>query len=219
MDILLIPGFMLDADLWSDIRPGLERFGRVVDVDTTQDGSSQAMAARAVHSMTGPAIVVGFSMGGYVAREIIYRAPQHVVGLALVATSSRGNDPRLSAPRGQKGFRELSRTAILRSLHPDHRSEELIARVQRMSRRLGADVFQRQSQLRREDDTARLGAIACPTIVIAAAQDELRSIEESKVLHDHIRGSDMITIDRSGHLIPLEQPDRLIAALKTAFER
>lgn len=219
MDILLVPGFMLDADLWSDIRPALERFGRLVYVDTTQDGSIEAMAVRAVRMMTGPAIVVGFSMGGYVAREIVYQAPRQVVGLALIATSSRGSDPQLPAPSGRKRFHGLSRTAVIRSLHPDHGSEALIARVQRMSRRLGGDVFDRQSNLRREDDTARLGEIICPTLVVAAAQDAVRSIEESKVLYDRIRGSDMIIVDRSGHLIPLERPGQLIEALKPILER
>jgi hypothetical protein len=50
MDILLLPGFMLDADLWSDMRPGLARLGHVVDADTTRDGSIEAMADRAVRS-------------------------------------------------------------------------------------------------------------------------------------------------------------------------
>lgn len=219
MQILLIPGFMLDTDMWFEVRPALERLGNIVDVDTAQDSSIGAMAERAISSMAGPAIAIGFSMGGYVAREIAYRAPDLICGLALVATSSRGDTPRPTPSLSQSGFRALSRSAVLRSLHPDHRSEGLITRVQRMSSRLGGDVFQRQSRLRRDDDTARLGEITCPTLVVAAAQDELRSIDESRTLHDHIPGSAMKIIERTGHLIPLEQPEELIAAFATAFER
>ena len=74
MDILLVPGFMLDADLWRELRPRLERYGRIVDVDTVHDTSIEAMADRAVAGLSGPAVVIGFSMGGYVARAIYYRA-------------------------------------------------------------------------------------------------------------------------------------------------
>lgn len=49
--ILLIPGLMLDGDLWADIRPDLVRLAPTRDVDTTQDSSIEAMAARAIASL------------------------------------------------------------------------------------------------------------------------------------------------------------------------
>lgn len=214
MDILLVPGFMLDADLWSDIRPDLERYGDLIDADMTRDLSIEAMAVRAVRSITAPAVVIGFSMGGYVARQIVYQAPDLVRSLALIATSSRGVAARPMTMIGQNGFRELSRSAVLRSLHPQHRSDDVIARVQRMSARLGGEVFYRQSQLDRVDDTELLSGISCPTAVIAAADDELRSVDESLTLHQNIPGSTMTVVEGSGHLIPLERPAALLAALK-----
>lgn len=66
-------------------------------------------------------------------------------------------------------------------------------------------------------DTARLGEIQCPTLVVVAANDELRSVEESVALHEHIPQSTMTIVDRTGHLIPLERPARLMAALDAAF--
>ncbi|CAO3438601.1 alpha/beta fold hydrolase [Azospirillum endophyticum] len=216
MDILLIPGFMLDADLWREVRPRLERFGRVVDADTMQDDTIQGMAARAAAMLSGPAVVVGFSMGGYVARELVYQAPDKVRALALVATSSRGDHgaEASAAAKSAPGFRRLARASVIRSLHPDHRSDALVARVQAMSQRLGAGVFERQSRMRRHDDTLRLAQIRCPALVVAAAHDELRSVAESRTLHDGIAGSAMMIIERSGHLVPLEQPLQLANALE-----
>lgn len=217
MEILLIPGFMLGADLWREMRPALEQYGRIADVDTSQDDSVEAMAERAVSALTGPAVVIGFSMGGYVARAMTYRAPDKVRGLALVATSSRGStgSPGTEAmPR----FQRLGRTAVTTSLHPDHRSDDVIGRVQQMSARLGNDVFQRQSRMVRHDDTDRIRVIGCPTAVIAGAQDELRSFAESEALHEGIAGSTLTVIDHSGHLIPIEQPDALMRALRPLLE-
>lgn len=217
MEIHLVPGFMLDADLWSDIRPALAGLGDVVDVDTTRDSSIAAMAERAISAMSERAIVIGFSMGGYVAREMAYRAPDRIAGLALVATSAHARSPRQITVQGRTGFRELSRAAVARSLHPDHRSDAMIARVQAMSRRLGGEVFERQSGLVRTDDTARLRDIACPTLIVAAAQDELRTVGESRELHEQIPHSTMTVIQDSGHLIPMEQPHHLFAAIADAL--
>lgn len=213
--MLLIPGFMLDDDLWRNMqleRLGPELFNRVIHADTTRDDTLADMAERAIAALDGPALVVGFSMGGYIAREVAYRAPEKVAGLALVATSSRAHGPQPALP-DHASFSQIGRSAVIRSLHPDHRSDALIQRVQAMSQRLGGAVFQRQSRLDRPDDTARLGTITCPTIVVAAAQDQLRTLEESRVLQAGISGSRLIVVEKSGHLIPIEQPDQLAGCI------
>jgi pimeloyl-ACP methyl ester carboxylesterase len=223
LDILLIPGFMLDGDLWSDIRYGLSAFGRLVDVDTTLDTSIESMADRALSTMSDRAIVIGFSMGGYVARAITYRAPEKVAALAQIATSSAGDaalaNARAAASGSTTGFRRLSRAAVASSLHFDHRTDALIDRVQQMSERLGGEVLRRQSQIRRKDDSDRLCEIKCPALIVAAAQDELRTIEESETLHRGIQGASMELVEQSGHLIPLEQPENLLRALRFLCEK
>lgn len=78
---------------------------------------------------------------------------------------------------------------------------------------MGADVLERQSQIHREGDVARLSEISCPTIVAAAGADELRTIAESERLRDGIQGATFAVIEGAGHLIPLEQPESLVAAL------
>ncbi|WP_202392695.1 alpha/beta fold hydrolase [Croceibacterium xixiisoli] len=136
MNLLLIPGFMLDADLWRDMRAALAEIGDVVLADLTRDDTLGGMADRAIAALSRPALVVGFSMGGYVAREIAYRAPDRVAGLALVATSSRAHGPQPGLPDPAE-FRQIGRAAVMRSLHPDHGSDANIQRVQAMSRRAG----------------------------------------------------------------------------------
>ncbi len=211
---------MLDADLWTDIRPALEAATRIQEADTTSDTSIQKIAERAVEALNDPTFVLGFSMGGYVAREIAYQAPQRVKGLILVATSARSSGQpstsRQQTPVDELAFRRLSRAAVSRSLHPGHQTDKIIGRVQDMSERLGPDVFVRQSRLNRAGDAQRLGEIRCPTLIVAAAQDRLRSLEESRELQTGIAGSSLEIIEESGHLVPLERPDQL-ARLVIAF--
>lgn len=219
MDIVLIPGFMLDGDLWREMRPELEAFGRIVDVDMSRDATIRGMAARALADVREPVFVIGFSMGGYVAREMVYQAPERVGALALIATSSKGAEQvPLRAPIDPARFRRISRTSALRALHPEHRSDELVDRIQTMSQRLGGIVFQQQSAEPRVDDTERLGSITCPTVVVAAAQDELRTVAESEVLHAGIQSSNLVVIERSGHMIPMEQPEELLRSLRPLLE-
>jgi len=223
MDILLIPGFMLDFDLWRDVLPALESFGDAHHADLSKDSTIEDMAHRALLSAPPVFVVVGFSMGGYVAREIIRQAPHRVIGMILIATSARGDSDvqsrRKTAVASQDestSFRKLSGSAVASSLHPANTDRpDLISRVQNMGIRLGGEVFRRQSLLRRHDETSQLSAILCPTLVIAGARDILRSGEETLELHLGIPGSEYAVIQGAGHMVPLEAPEQLGKLIST----
>lgn len=222
MALLLIPGFMLDADLWRDVESELSPFSPFIHGDLTQDSSIETMAARVLEQAPQHFALVGFSMGGYVAREITRRAPERVQGLILIATSARGDSPTLAARKAAasnnataSSFNGLSRPAILRSLHPDHgKDETMIERIRDMNKRLGPEVFVRQSSLVREDGRGWLNEIQCPTLVVAAAQDALRSLEEAQELQAGIPGAKLEVIEDSGHMLPLEVPHALATVMR-----
>lgn len=227
MTILLVPGYMADDTLWDDVASGLAPFGPVVHADLRMDATIEAMAARAVADAPDSFILVGFSMGGYVARAIVRLAPTRVRALVLIATSSRADTPSLRQSRGTVGaaaasvsFSGLSRTAIATSLHPEQaHNEALIERVRAMGVRLGGEVFRRQSAIVRAGDRERLGEIRCPTLVIAAGHDRLRSREESEELRDGIPGAELAVIEDSGHMVPIEAPEVLLSVMVPWLER
>jgi len=218
MAILLVPGFMADETLWDDVAPALERFGPVVHADLRHDTSVEAMASRVLGTAPPTFLLVGFSMGGYVARAIARQAPERVRALVLVATSTRGDTAALQKRKGAIGnaapsiaFSGLSRTAVATSLHPKERDNEvLIERVRAMGVRLGGEVFRRQSMLDRPGDLERSGEIHCPTLVVAAAQDQLRSLAEAQEMAAAIPGAELAVIDDTGHMVPIEAPRRLL---------
>jgi pimeloyl-ACP methyl ester carboxylesterase len=169
MSILLVPGFMADETLWNDLLPRLAPFGPVVHADLRHDATIEAMARRALAAAPPDFLLVGFSMGGYVARAIARLAPERVRALVLIATSTRPDTPSLQKRKGAIGradpsiaFSGLSRIAVASSLHPDHRHDDaLIERVRAMGTRLGGEVFRRQSMLERPGDLDRLNQIRC----------------------------------------------------------
>lgn len=217
MAMLLIPGFMLDADLWRDIEPALSPWGPLTHAAATEGETLAGMAQTILRDAPHSFVLIGFSMGGYVAREILRQAPERVQALILIATSARGDSEvqakRKQALAGQSdgiAFRGLSGTAVASSLHPDNTGRrDLITRIQEMGQRLGGDVFRRQSLLDRRDERSELGTIRCPTLVIAGDEDRLRSREEALELHEGIAGSDFVVIEKTGHMVPMEAPERL----------
>ena len=218
MSILLVPGFMADETLWNDLLPRLAPFGPIVHADLRHDSSVEAMARSVLAAAPPSFLLVGFSMGGYVARAIVRQAPERVRALVLVATSTRPDTPALQQRKGAIGkaapsiaFSGLSRIAVASSLHPKQRDNEaMIERVRAMGVRLGGEVFRRQSMLERPGDLALLGAIRCPTLVVAAAQDRLRSLEEAREMAAAIPGARLEIVEDSGHMIPIEAPARLL---------
>ncbi|MCY1233759.1 2-succinyl-6-hydroxy-2,4-cyclohexadiene-1-carboxylate synthase [compost metagenome] len=227
MAMLLVPGFMLAADLWRDVVPALGEFGPATYADLSQDSSIPAMARRALGEAPPEFALVGFSMGGYVAREIVRQAADRVTALILIATSARGDSSvelqRKAAIAGQAGnavFKGLSRTAVVSSLHPDNAERvDIVARIQAAGQRLGGDVFRRQSLIDRRDERDDLKTIRCPTLVIAGEQDRLRSRTEALELHQGIAGSGFEIIENTGHMVPMEAPQRLAAVIWEWLER
>ncbi|MEI2297178.1 alpha/beta fold hydrolase [Ensifer sp. MJa1] len=221
MAILLVPGFMLDADLWRDLVPALSKYGPAAYADLSKDSSIEAMASRALSEAPPEFVLVGFSMGGYVAREIVRQAAGRVRALVLIATSARSDSDvqrqRRDAIAGQTGsavFKGLSRSAVVWSLHPDHAGRaDIIARIQSAGHRLGGDVFRRQSLIVRRDEREDLHLIRCPSLVIAGDEDRLRSRAEAIELHQGLAGSQFEIIENTGHMVPMEAPQRLAAVI------
>ncbi|MGX9964163.1 alpha/beta fold hydrolase [Roseomonas sp. F4] len=217
MSLVLLPGFMLDAGLWDDIAPLLAPLGPIHHGDLFRDDTLEGMARRVLADAPARFVLVGFSMGGFVAREVARMAPERVQALVLVATSARGDSASQRARRqavagrpAEAAFRGMSRTAIARGLHPSRAGDTaLVDRLRGMGDRLGGEVFLRQTLLPRPVFDDRLGEIACPTLVIAAAQDALRSLAEAEELRDGIPGATLRVIEGSGHMLPVEVPEEL----------
>lgn len=220
MAVVLISGFMADETLWDEVVPELAGFGPVMPWALREGETIEAMAQALLPALPERFHLVGFSMGGYVAREIVRMAGDRVQSLVLVATSARGDTEemirqRRSALRSPpERFKGLSRPAIQSSLHPKLRDDaDMMARVRDMGVRLGGHVFHRQSFIAREGDLDRLGDITVPTLIVSADHDALRSDTEQTELVNGIAGARHMTVGDSGHMIPLEQPKALAAVL------
>lgn len=150
--ILLLPGFMLDARLWDDVKVGLSQLGQLSFGDITQDDSLEAMAKRVLISAPPRFVLVGFSMGGYVAQWVYKFAPERVIGLVLMNTSAHQQSAADVAQTQaqielakQYPFKGLTKRALASSVDPDRTGDQaLLDRLQTMAVNNGKEVFIRQ---------------------------------------------------------------------------
>lgn len=217
--LLLLPGNMCDARLWSGLG-GLP----ALHADLTQDDTIPAMAARALAEHPGALVPVGFSMGGIVALEMARQSPDRVRGLILADTNAGADLPERAAlrPAQQQRVRggELARI-VADELKPaylaaQNRDDPAIrSLVFDMAMGLGEDVFVQQSEaLRTRADLAPvLDSLDGPVLLVCGAEDVLCPPAWHEAMAARCRHAELRVIAGAGHLLPLEQPQAFRAVL------
>ena len=206
--IVLAPGFMTDYDMWSDFVPFLKDYN-VMYADFSEGATLQELAAGNLRRCPEQIILIGFSLGGYICRHMLYQAPERVEALVLIGTSTRPTAPPMTDGPAVKMFRGMSRSALRRAVHEDRENDEaLIDRLKDMGERLGAEVFARLSALERKSDLEMMRTIQCPVLVVTADQDRLRTMEEATEMAE-AANAPLVVLEHCGHMMPMEEPKQL----------
>lgn len=214
LPVVLIPGFMLDETLWDDFIAAFPDSRSFIPASLNEGTTIQDIAASIAQKLPERVVLVGFSLGGYVARAIYEAIPERTAAMILIATSLREDSAEQNKTRvvaastpSSREFRGLSTIAIKKSIHEDLADNiTIIEKIRNMGKRLGANAFRVQSGLNRERIT--LKPVSCPAYVIAAKHDRLRSKDEAEELA-RLTGTCADYVDGCGHMIPLEKPDEL----------
>lgn len=225
--LLLLPGLLCDARLWRDQIRDLAGVVACQVAETTLDASLPGMAERALATAPPRFALVGLSMGGYLAFEILRRAPERVTRLALLDTSARPDT--LDQARRRRGLMALTRSGQFRGVtprllpqlvHPEHRAGPIGQEVMAMAERVGRDAFLRQQAaiLGRPDSRPDLPGIRLPTLVAVGEADVLTPPDLAEEIAAGIPGAVLHRIAASGHLPPLEAPAAVTALLRRWLE-
>lgn len=223
LPIVLVPGLNCSARLYAEQIPALWRFGPVVVADHTRDDSIAAIARRILAAAPPLFALAGLSMGGYIAFEIMRRAPQRVAKLALMDTGARPETAeqtaRREAPMALARAGNLIRVAdnsFVFFVHPDrHTDVALRDAVRAMAEDVGAPAYLRQQQaiMARPDSRPGLSAIACPTLILVGAQDRGTPPELAQEIAAGIANSRLVVVPDCGHLSTIERPEAVTEAL------
>ena len=204
--------------------PGLWHFGPVTVADHTRDDNVSAIARRILSAAPPSFVLVGLSMGGYIALEMMRRAPDRVLKLALLDTSARPDTPEQSERRralidlAERGhYSEIPDLLFPRLVHPLRQDDEALRQIHRlMAAETGSEAFVRQERaiMTRPDSRPGLGGISCPTLVLVGDGDQLTPPDCADEIVAGIPGAQLMVVRECGHLSTLEQPDRVTHLLE-----
>jgi len=221
--LILVPGVNLDGELFEGQKAVLEATHDVAIADNRSDDNITAMAERLLRRAPERFALAGLSMGGYVAMEVMRRAPDQVTRLALLDTTARPDQEdakerrfRMIALAEGGCFDKTHALLWERLVHPAHRGNSVLeAKVLRMMQKTGSLAFIRQQRaiMDRIDSRPSLPAIAVPTLVLVGDQDLMTPLEYAEEMANLIPGAKLNVVKDSGHLSPLEQPQAVAEAM------
>ena len=224
--IVLMPGLICDGQFWSAYT-ALEQLAptrlQVRVADFSQLSSIGAMADKVVSETAGPIVAIGHSMGGRVALEVLRRAPERVVGLALLDTGIHTRAPGEEEKRAamirlayEQGMAALADIWVPPMVDPARRDDAaLLTPIKEMVLRATPEQHERQMRalLDRPDPRDLLPGIQCPTLVMVGRQDQWSPLSQHEEIAALIPGAKLVVIENAGHMTLMEQPAASAAAL------
>lgn len=215
---LLIPGTLCDGGVFDEVVDRLPDW-RFAVVDLTGQASVEDAAAAAFARAPDRFVAVGFSLGGFVALEMLARAPDRVAAVVLVAANAHPDHPEnavrrradvaLSRDIGMAAFVDARADAWGIAARPAVRR-----RVAAMAAWLGPEVHARQAEMNitRPDLRAVAAAAPVPVLVVAGADDPLCPADRYAAAAAGPLAT-LVTLPGAGHYLPLEAPDVVAEAI------
>jgi pimeloyl-ACP methyl ester carboxylesterase len=230
LPLVLIPGLLADETTWKrQIAHFSSSYQVIVPRGHFGKPTIAAMADQILSEAPLRFALVGWSMGGYVALEIMRRAPARIARLGLISTSARPDAPGDAQERRSSvalAERELPSIAWRQKMglsfyRPDRLSPQTLLELEAMNDRLGAALYRSQQEaiIARADNRPLLSTISCPCLVICGTHDQRTPPVCSWEIASAIVGADLHLLAECGHCSPIEDPDAVNALLEAWLRR
>lgn len=245
--VLLLHGIGGGAAIWSDEASGTARAiadagYRAVAIDLPGYGASAVMGAPDLATMVGAVrtvlqrvgaqrtVLLGHSMGGMVAQELLALDPAGVHGLVLACTSAsfgRADGAwqaqfvaeRLAPLESGLGMPGMAARLVPGLVAPGAPAAALCIASDIMARVPEASYRAALRAIAGFDRRQSLAAVAVPTLVLAAVADRTAPPELMQRMASRIRGAEFRCLDDAGHIANVEQPAAFNAAVVSFLQR
>jgi pimeloyl-ACP methyl ester carboxylesterase len=168
--------------------------------------------------------VLGISLGGMIAQELVLAAPERVHKLVLCSTTPGGPQ---SAPMPEKTValigrqpqldpREAMHLFVENAVSPDPPAglmDEIVA-YRTANPPDGAGWYAQASAGATHDALARLGEIRVPTLVVHGTADNVVDARNAPLIADAIPRARLELFEGVGHLLPWERPKEFVALVE-----
>ena len=169
--------------------------------------------------------LIGLSLGGYLAFEIIRRELHRLERLVLMDTTAVADQPARRAGRladiakvREGGIEKLIPELPARWLHSANvQRVELTNLIADMARCIGArgQFNQQTAMLSRPDSHADLERVRVPVLLACGREDPVTPVHEHEAMAARIPGARLKIIENCGHLSTIEQPEVVNRMLKS----
>lgn len=194
-------------------------YGKSAIVEPYDLAQVSAALARLIESLGGePVVLIGHSMGGFIAQETYARYPQLVKGLALCFTSpafaggtSEFTKQFLAARIGPldegKSMAEIAAKLIPTMGSRSKLAEQIMAAVPPETYRKAVRL------LTTFDRRKELADIKVPTLLVAGSEDKVAPPSVMEKMASKVPGAEYVLMPDCGHLGPMDQPAAFNAIL------
>ena len=198
--------------------------------EPTLDAMVGSALALIKHLNAPRTVLLGHSMGGMVAQELLHRAPDAAQGLILVCTSAAFGRPdgawqaQFLAQRLAPLDAGLGMAGMADQLVPGLVSPQAGAAAREAARRVMARVPEAayRTALRAIagfDRREALAALQLPTLMLAAVHDGTAPPDVMRRMAARVAGAEFVCLPDAGHIANLEAPAAFNAAVLSFLQR
>jgi 3-oxoadipate enol-lactonase len=240
--VLLVHGFPLDHTMWDAqinalaenyrvIAPDLRGFGdsTLAEGDAERGVSMERYADDLVELLDAipvrePVVLIGFSMGGYVAWQFVRKYANRVRALVQCDTKAAADtdDARETRLRMAENVAEWGSARIAEMTGPKLLSSgsfetqrSVVEEVRRLIERSSpaAIAAAQRGMAARPDMTSYLARIDVPTLIVVGAADAISPPQEMRQIAGAIPNAQYIEIPASGHMTTMANPEAVNQAI------
>lgn len=232
--LILVPGLLCDATVWGGQCAALSGAFSVLVASHEHSDSLGQMAERILDVAPPAFSLAGHSMGGRVALEVLRRAPERVVRLALLDTGfeavesgdagerERAGRYRLLDIARRDGMLVMGREWARGMVHPSRLTDTaLMEAIHQMIARAPLAQFEAQihALLQRPDCAILLSTIRVPTLLLCGKEDGWSPLSQHVEMAKRITGSLLVEVPDCGHMSTMEQPHAVTSALRAWLQQ
>lgn len=162
------------------------------------------------------AVLVGISMGSAIALIFALKYPKKVVGLALLGGGAKMRvSPNILESAGNSNTFEATVEMINKNCFSIPVPQSLVQLSKQNLMKIRPPVLLGDFLACNEFDmTGQLKRISVPALILCGAEDRMMPLKHSQSLHKGLANSQLHVLENAGHMVILEQPERVAIFLK-----
>jgi len=219
MSTLFLAGQLSTELLWKNQRALADGIATLRKHDTVRE-----LALTTFDAAPSRFALVAHGMAGFVAFEMLRQRPERIEKVVLMSVLAPADTPKQTERResylrlvAEGRYNDVIEERIPMLVHPGRVNDvPLIADLRTMARDIGPDDFlhQQRAIMSRPDSRPGLAAISCPVLLIYGRADAITTWEHQQEMLGAIPDVRLAVVEDSGHMLPLERPEKVNALLR-----